>query len=143
MPQLARCGQIFSGPFRGEMRGRIGYSKWPWPATGLCNASRDTATHFFAERLMARSSAGKSGCSGFRQAARLSRREVLRVGSLVGFGLTLPMLLEQQARAAASGGTFGRAKSVISLFLHGGHPQQETFDPKPDGPSAVRGEFKA
>jgi hypothetical protein len=29
------------------------------------------------------------------------------------------------------------------LFLHGGHPQQETFDPKPDGPSAVRGEFGA
>jgi hypothetical protein len=29
------------------------------------------------------------------------------------------------------------------LFLHGGHPQQETFDPKPEGPSAVRGEFGA
>jgi hypothetical protein len=30
---------------------------------------------------------------------------------------------------------------VIALYLHGGHPQQETFDPKPHGPSAVRGEF--
>lgn len=29
------------------------------------------------------------------------------------------------------------------LFLHGGHPQQETFDPKPEGPLAVRGEFSA
>jgi hypothetical protein len=29
------------------------------------------------------------------------------------------------------------------LFLHGGHPQQETFDPKPTGPSEVRGEFSA
>lgn len=29
------------------------------------------------------------------------------------------------------------------LYLHGGHPQQETFDPKPNGPSAVRGEFGA
>jgi hypothetical protein len=29
------------------------------------------------------------------------------------------------------------------LYLHGGHPQQETFDPKPEGPSAVRGEFGA
>lgn len=29
------------------------------------------------------------------------------------------------------------------LYLHGGHPQQETFDPKPHGPSAVRGEFGA
>ncbi len=29
------------------------------------------------------------------------------------------------------------------MFLHGGHPQQETFDPKPDGPTAVRGEFSS
>ena len=29
------------------------------------------------------------------------------------------------------------------LYLHGGHPQQETFDPKPRGPVAVRGEFGA
>src|SRR3954462_8103140 len=89
---------------------------------------------------MARSS---SGCRGFWHSGEISRREVLRGGSLVGFGLSLPMLLEQRARGAASGGTFGRAKSIISLYLHGGHPQQETFDPKPDGPSAVRGEFKA
>ena len=27
------------------------------------------------------------------------------------------------------------------LYLHGGHPQQETFDPKPNGPAEVRGEF--
>jgi uncharacterized protein (DUF1501 family) len=87
--------------------------------------------------------ARSSGCRGFWHSGEVSRREVLRIGGLVGFGLTLPMLLEQRARAAATGGTFGRAKSIISLFLHGGHPQQETFDPKPDGPSAVRGEFKA
>jgi hypothetical protein len=62
----------------------------------------------------------------------------------VGFGVTLPMLFTQRARGAASPeSTFGRAKQVISLYLHGGHPQQETFDPKPDGPSAVRGEFGA
>ena len=39
--------------------------------------------------------------------------------------------------------TFGAAKRVIMLYLHGGHPQQETFDPKPAGPSPVRGEFGA
>ncbi|HMC10879.1 MAG TPA: DUF1501 domain-containing protein [Pirellulaceae bacterium] len=85
-----------------------------------------------------------SGCRQFRRAAELSRREALRVGGLVGFGLTLPVLLAQRAsRAADSRTTFGRAKQVISLYLHGGHPQQETFDPKPDGPSEVRGEFGA
>ena len=73
-----------------------------------------------------------------------ARRDVLRIGGLAGFGLSLPQLLA--AREAAPGnprGTFGRAKQIIMLFLHGGHPQQETFDPKPHGPSAVRGEFGA
>src|SRR5262245_58923945 len=29
------------------------------------------------------------------------------------------------------------------LYLHGGHAQQETWDPKPDGPAPERGEFGA
>lgn len=29
------------------------------------------------------------------------------------------------------------------LYLHGGHPQQETFDPKPEGPVDLKGEFGA
>jgi hypothetical protein len=67
-------------------------------------------------------------------------------------GLALPTLLAQRAglgagtkqgSGTAGAATFGRAKQVIVLFLHGGHPQQETFDPKPNGPSAVRGEFGA
>lgn len=73
----------------------------------------------------------------------LSRREVLRLGGLCGISISTVDLLRQRALAAAAGGTFGRAKQVIMLYLHGGHPQQETFDPKPEGPSAVRGEFAA
>ena len=77
-------------------------------------------------------------------AGQLSRRDVLRVGGLAGMGLTLPQLLSLgETSAARKSSTFGRARRVIMLFLHGGHPQQETFDPKPDGPSAVRGEFGA
>jgi hypothetical protein len=85
------------------------------------------------------------GCSSFRRHTALSRREVLRLGAACGLGLTLPELLQAQAqtRPTAAGSTFGRAKSVIVLYLHGGHAQQETWDPKPDGPSAVRGEFGA
>lgn len=75
--------------------------------------------------------------------ANVSRRAVLTAGSLFGMELTLPALLRQQASAAVTGNTFGRARRMIMLYLHGGHPQQETFDPKPDGPSAVRGEFGA
>lgn len=43
--------------------------------------------------------------------------------------------------SAARQGSFGSAKSCIVLFLAGGPPQHETFDPKPDAPSEVRGEF--
>jgi uncharacterized protein (DUF1501 family) len=92
---------------------------------------------------MADSSSHLVGCAGLRQMLAVSRREVLRIGGLCGLGLSLPTLLAQQARAKISGSTFGRAKRVIVLYLHGGHPQQETFDPKPNGPTAVRGEFGA
>src|SRR5262245_17955392 len=72
-----------------------------------------------------------------------NRREVMRIGGLFGLGLTLPQLMASRAEAKGGSSTFGRAKQVIVLYLHGGHPQQETFDPKPDGPSAVKGEFGA
>ena len=85
-----------------------------------------------------------ASCSWTRDLWEGSRRDVLRIGSLFGIGLTLPSLFARRARGDGEGGTtFGRAKRIIVLYLHGGHPQQETFDPKPDGPSAVRGEFGA
>ena len=93
---------------------------------------------------MRHSDQASTGCPGFRLSSRLRRREVLRLGGLFGLGLALPDLLRSRARAGDSpSGTFGRAKRVIMLFLHGGHPQQETFDPKPHGPAAVRGQFGA
>jgi uncharacterized protein (DUF1501 family) len=77
--------------------------------------------------------------------AMLTRREVLRLGGAFGLALTLPDLLRAQTQPgpAAAVQTFGQAKSVIVLYLHGGHAQQETWDPKPDGPSPARGEFGA
>ncbi len=56
-------------------------------------------------------------------------------------GLGLPGLLARQA-AAATEGTFGRAKRVILLFMWGGPAHQDTWDLKPDGPVATRGEFR-
>ena len=72
----------------------------------------------------------------------MTRREVLRLGGAFGLSISLPALLRAQAQATPRG-TFGRARSVIVLYLHGGHAQQETWDPKPDGPSPERGEFGA
>lgn len=67
-----------------------------------------------------------------------TRREWLRVGGLGAFGLTLPGLLE--ARAAPTKPP--KAKSVIMLFLLGAPPQHESWDPKPDAPAEIRGDFK-
>src|SRR5437764_5273434 len=73
-----------------------------------------------------------------------NRRGLLRAGGLAGLGLLLPDLLRARDRAGPlPRSAFGRAKSVIILYLHGGHAQQETWDPKPDGPSPARGEFGA
>ena len=76
----------------------------------------------------------------------INRREMLRVGGLGAFGLSLPILSQgRQARAAESRSAQGvtkRAKSCIVLFLMGGPPQHSTWDPKPNAPPEVRGEFR-
>ncbi len=74
----------------------------------------------------------------------ISRREMLRVGGLGAFGLSLPFLSHaRQVRAAEALSPQGtkRAKSCIVLFLMGGPPQHSTWDPKPNAPQEVRGEF--
>jgi hypothetical protein len=81
--------------------------------------------------------------SGVRLCDGLTRRELLRVGGLALTGLALPRLLE--ARAACAGApqaSRARAKSCIQIFLWGGPAQQETWDLKPDAPSAHRGTFR-
>src|SRR5262249_33327896 len=92
---------------------------------------------------MSRSTTEPSGCDQFRR-ARLPRRQFLHLGGLTGTGLLLADLFRARAAATPEArGTFGRANSVIMLYLHGGHAQQETWDPKPDGPSPEPGEFGA
>lgn len=44
-------------------------------------------------------------------------------------------------RATPSGSPKRSAKSVIYVFLSGGLAQHESFDPKPDAPAEIRGEF--
>lgn len=65
------------------------------------------------------------------------RREFLRVGGLSLGGLALPQLLAARSAAARQDRPL-RDKSVIFLFMHGGPPQIETFDPKMDAPSEIR-----
>jgi hypothetical protein len=77
----------------------------------------------------------------------LTRREWLRVGGLGAFGLSMPALLRsgqvsmaKTPRSDEPGA--GKAKACIVLFLMGGPPQHSTWDPKPETPAEIRGEFK-
>jgi len=71
-----------------------------------------------------------------------SRRDFLQVGSLALGGLSLADLA---AARAADTDTLLTGKSVVFLFMQGGPPQTETFDPKMGAPSGIRsvtGEIK-
>jgi hypothetical protein len=76
---------------------------------------------------------------GVRLCDNLTRRDMLHAGGLGLLGLSLPELLRGRAAAAPAG---RRAKSCILLFLMGGPPQHSTWDPKPDAPEQIRGQFK-
>src|SRR4051812_16521566 len=69
----------------------------------------------------------------------VTRRDVLRVGSLAALGLSLPGFL----RARAMAGSPGKDVSCILLWLQGGISHIDSFDPKPEAPAEIRGEFKA
>ncbi len=85
--------------------------------------------------------------SGVMLCDGLSRREWLRIGGLGAVGLGLPQLMQGRENTNSPthplqlSGSFGKAKSCIVLFLLGGPPQHETWDPKPDAPSEIRGEL--
>jgi hypothetical protein len=67
----------------------------------------------------------------------IDRRAFLRVGALTGLGLSLPTLLVSKARAAAS----QKDVSCILIWALGGTSHHDTFDPKPNASSNIRGEF--
>ena len=71
----------------------------------------------------------------------------MRVGGATLLGLNLPEFFSWKANAAAKldnpSKAFGGAKSVIMLFLQGGPSHIDIWDPKPEAPSEICGEFKA
>src|SRR6478672_6144414 len=86
---------------------------------------------------------GKPGatCDG------ISRRELLRVGGagLLGVSLSNVLALEARAQSAPQGqkaSGFGSAKNFIFIFLQGGPSHIDIWDPKPDAPDNIRGQFK-
>lgn len=81
------------------------------------------------------------GCADFGRTAHLTRRAWLQAGSLGLVSLGLPEFLQ-----GSSGGNgvpgFGKAKACILCFMWGGPSQLDTWDPKPDAPAEIRGEFQ-
>ncbi len=71
-------------------------------------------------------------CDGFL------RRDFLRVGSLSATGFTLANYLKL---ADAGEVSKARAKAAIFIDLPGGPSHLDTFDPKPEGPAEIRGQF--
>lgn len=72
-----------------------------------------------------------------RIANRLTRRGLLGFGTAGLFGLGINDLLALRAAAAPA----ARPKSAIVLFCWGGISHLDTFDPKPDAGTEIRGEF--
>ncbi len=67
-----------------------------------------------------------------------SRRDVLKAGGLAFAGLSLADVLRLQAAFPAPASP---NKSVIMVWLRGGASHIDSFDPKPDAPAEIRGEF--
>jgi hypothetical protein len=79
----------------------------------------------------------------------VSRRELIRFGGLSLAGLSLANVLATEARGNTapskdSGGRgFGKAKSVILIYLQGGPSHLDLWDPKENVPDKVRSIFKS
>lgn len=71
---------------------------------------------------------------------RIPRRSLLQIGSLAGLGITLPgVLASRQAFGSDAGSRTDR--NCILIWTQGGTSHHDTFDPKPNAPVSVKGEF--
>ena len=70
----------------------------------------------------------------------INRRDFMQVGSLGAVGLSLPQLMQAEAEGKVKDKDDDR--SVIMIFNLGAPSQLDTFDPKPDAASEIRGPFQ-
>ena len=79
----------------------------------------------------------------YRNCEGVSRRDCLKLGLGTLFGGGLVSALRLQAQGASSSGPKAVAKSCILIWMDGGPTHFETFDPKPEAPAEIRGQFDA
>ncbi|MEO1994321.1 MAG: DUF1501 domain-containing protein, partial [Planctomycetaceae bacterium] len=72
-----------------------------------------------------------------------SRRTALQAGSvgLLGLGMNRLDDLRGAIPPTTPKSATAPPRSVIFIFLSGGLTQHDSFDPKPDAPAGIRGEF--
>src|SRR5882762_3196186 len=75
--------------------------------------------------------------------AGMAPRDFIQLGLGAVMGLVFTELLSGRAGAAEAAGKASPAQvNCILLWLDGGPTHYESFDPKPDAPKEIRGEFK-
>jgi hypothetical protein len=76
---------------------------------------------------------------------KMSRRDLLRIGGTGIMGMSLGTLLNLQAKASESGKGggpgWGKAKSVVMIYLQGGPSHIDLWDPKENVPDNIRSAF--
>src|SRR6187402_1242244 len=76
----------------------------------------------------------------------LTRRDLLRFGGSAILGLTLGSMFSLKARAAApttGGAGWGKAKSIVMVYLQGGPSHLDMWDPKENLPDKMKSPFKS
>jgi Protein of unknown function (DUF1501) len=77
-----------------------------------------------------------------RNCAGIARRDFLQLGLHGALGLGLCDLLRLKSQAATAGNpAAGRDVNCIMIWLDGGPSHYESFDPKPEAPTEIRGQF--
>ncbi|MBI3869336.1 MAG: DUF1501 domain-containing protein [Verrucomicrobia bacterium] len=77
---------------------------------------------------------------------KMTRRDLLRIGGSSILGLSLGSMLQLSAKANTAGITggpgWGKAKSIIMVYLQGGPSHLDLWDPKENVPDKIRSPFK-
>ena len=90
------------------------------------------------------------GAGGANDCDRVTRRDLLRVGGSGVLGISLAQMFALEKASAKAdvkgeaghGPGFGKAKSVIFIYLQGGPSHLDLWDPKDNVPDKVKSIFK-
>src|ERR1700738_3915946 len=71
----------------------------------------------------------------------VTRRDLIRIGGSALLRCTPGSIVSLTARGAAGGPGWGKAKSVVMVYLQGGPSHLDMWDPKENVPDKIRSPF--